>query len=149
MTALSTHDTKRQEDIRARLAVLAESPDTWGNEVAAWHGRAVSLLPAGPSRLTLDAPTEYLLWQTIVGAWPIGADRLADYLRKAMRDAKLTTSWTEPDLGYEAAAIRFARLALAAAACRARPMRHYRYAASGHTCEPAPLLRAESLARSL
>ena len=59
-----------------------------------------------------DPPTEYLLWQTLVGAWPIDADRLADYLRKAMREAKLTTSWTEPDPRYEAAVISFARLAL-------------------------------------
>jgi (1->4)-alpha-D-glucan 1-alpha-D-glucosylmutase len=58
-------------------------------------------------------PTEYLLWQTIVGAWPIEADRLADYLVKAMREAKRTTSWTEPDPHYEAAMIEFARLALA------------------------------------
>ncbi len=108
MTTLSTHDTKRQEDVRARLALLAESPETWGNEVAAWHARAASLAESEPP----DAPTAYLLWQTIVGAWPIGADRLADYLRKAMREAKLATSWTQPDLRYEAAAISFAQLAV-------------------------------------
>ncbi len=109
MTTLSTHDTKRQEDVRARLAALAESPETWGHEVAAWHRRATSLVRSAPTQW----PTEYLLWQTIVGAWPIDADRLADYLLKAMREAKLTTSWTEPDRRYETAVIEFARLALA------------------------------------
>ncbi len=115
MTTLSTHDTKRQEDVRARLAVLAESPETWGNEVAAWHRRAVSKLPVPRDDypVGLDPPTEYLLWQTIVGAWPIDSDRLAGYLRKAMREAKRTTSWSEPDLRYEAVAISFAQLALA------------------------------------
>ncbi len=112
MTTLSTHDTKRQEDVRARLAVLAESPETWGNEVAAWHQRALSQMPVREPPVLLDAPTEYLLWQTIVGAWPIDGDRLADYLRKAMREAKLSTSWTEPDPRYEAAGIDFARQAL-------------------------------------
>jgi (1->4)-alpha-D-glucan 1-alpha-D-glucosylmutase len=109
MTTLSTHDTKRQEDVRARLAVLAESPEAWAREVTIWHGRA-SELAGGPR---IDAPSEYLMWQTLVGAWPIDADRLASYLRKAMREAKLTTSWTEPDATYEAAVLGLARLALA------------------------------------
>jgi (1->4)-alpha-D-glucan 1-alpha-D-glucosylmutase len=109
MTTLSTHDTKRQEDVRARLAALAESPDTWAREVAAWHRRATSLVQDAPAHW----PTEYLLWQTIVGGWPIDADRLAGYLLKAMREAKVTTSWTEPDLRYEAAVIEFSRVALA------------------------------------
>jgi (1->4)-alpha-D-glucan 1-alpha-D-glucosylmutase len=108
MTTLSTHDTKRQEDVRARIAVLAEIPDGWGREVTAWHNRAVQLARTGPP----DPPTEYLMWQTLVGAWPIDGDRLVSYLRKAMREAKLTTSWTEPDSRYEAAVISFARLAL-------------------------------------
>ena len=109
MTTLSTHDTKRQEDVRARLAALAESPEAWAREVAIWHGRA-SELAGGPRP---DPPTEYLMWQTLVGAWPIDADRLTSYLRKAMREAKLTTSWTDPDARYEAAALGFARRALA------------------------------------
>jgi (1->4)-alpha-D-glucan 1-alpha-D-glucosylmutase len=109
MTTLSTHDTKRQEDVRARLAVLADSPEAWAREVTFWHGRAREL--AGAPRI--DPPTEYLMWQTLVGAWPIDADRLTSYLRKAMREAKLSTSWTEPDATYEAAALDLARLALA------------------------------------
>ena len=109
MTTLSTHDTKRQEDVRARLAVLAESPSAWSAEVTAWHARAVGLPDARPP----DPPTEYLLWQTLVGAWPIDDDRLTAYLRKAMREAKLTTSWTDPDSDYESAVVSFARRAIA------------------------------------
>jgi (1->4)-alpha-D-glucan 1-alpha-D-glucosylmutase len=109
MTTLSTHDTKRQEDVRARLAVLAESPEAWAREVTRWHRRASEL--AGGLRI--DPPSEYLMWQTLVGAWPIDADRLTSYLLKALREAKLSTSWTEPDVTYEAAALGFARLALA------------------------------------
>ena len=67
-------------------------------------------------------PTEYLMWQTLVGAWPIDAERLTGYLRKAMREAKLTTSWTEPDSRYEAAAIGFA----AASTDRRRALRQDR-----------------------
>jgi len=109
MTTLSTHDTKRQEDVRARLAVLAELPETWEREVTGWHERAAELARSGLP----DPPTEYLLWQTMVGAWPIEADRLTEYMRKAMREAKLTTSWSEPDTRYESGVISFARLALA------------------------------------
>src|SRR5262249_7808422 len=83
MTTLSTHDTKRQEDVRARLAVRAESPSAWAAEVTAWHARASGLPGARPP----DPPTEYLMWQTLVGAWPIDDDRLTAYLRKAMREA--------------------------------------------------------------
>jgi (1->4)-alpha-D-glucan 1-alpha-D-glucosylmutase len=108
MTTLSTHDTKRQEDVRARLAVLAEIPAEWAREMMAWHDRASQLARTRPP----DPPTEYLLWQTLVGAWPISANRLAGYLRKAMREAKLTTSWTEPDADYEEAVISFAQHAL-------------------------------------
>ena len=108
MTTLSTHDTKRQEDVRARLAVLAEIAGGLGA-----RGRGLARPGVrSPGARPPDPPTEYLLWQTLVGAWPIDGDRLAGYLRKAMREAKLTTSWTEPDSRYEAAVISFARRAL-------------------------------------
>jgi len=100
MTTLSTHDTKRQEDVRARLAVLAEMPDEWGRQVIDWHERA-----GGPA---IDADTEYLLWQTLVGAWPVSEERLTGYLTKAIREAKRRTSWTDPDAGYEAAVLGLA-----------------------------------------
>jgi len=108
MTTLSTHDTKRGEDVRARLAVLAESAQAWRPQVERWHDRAV-WLSGGRSP---EPHIEYLLWQTLVGAWPIDGARLAAYLRKAMREAKTMTSWTEPDTGYESLVLGFADTAL-------------------------------------
>jgi malto-oligosyltrehalose synthase len=114
MTTLSTHDTKRGEDMRARLAVLAESPAEWAAEVTAWHERAAVLSAAQFGDVRLPEPdTEYLLWQTLAGAWPVEPDRLAEYLRKAMREAKTATSWTGPDEDYEAAVQGLAKTVLA------------------------------------
>ncbi|HEX6454751.1 MAG TPA: malto-oligosyltrehalose synthase [Trebonia sp.] len=109
MTTLSTHDTKRQEDVRARLAVLAEMPADWGRRVAKWQHRAVELFPDAAG---LDPQTTYLLWQTLVGTWPLTEERIEAYLTKAMREAKTRTSWLSPDTGYEAAVLRVAVLAL-------------------------------------
>ena len=103
MTTLSTHDTKRQEDVRARLAVLAELPQEWGRQVSQWHEHG---------QATIDPDTEYLLWQTVVGAWPISGERLAGYLTKAIREAKRQTSWFSPDKEYEAAVLGLAARAL-------------------------------------
>ncbi|GAA4203700.1 malto-oligosyltrehalose synthase [Actinocatenispora rupis] len=91
MTTLSTHDTKRSEDVRARLAVLAELPDEWA---------------AVRDRLTAEAPladdaVAHLLWQTVVGAWPIDATRLHAVLTKSAREARTATSWDAPDRGFE------------------------------------------------
>src|SRR4051812_896219 len=93
LTTLSTHDTKRSEDVRARLLALAEMPDEWAAAVARWRAAAQSDAP--------DANTEYLFWQTLVGAHPISADRVEAYLVKATREAKRHTSWTDPDERYE------------------------------------------------
>ncbi|HEY1821938.1 MAG TPA: malto-oligosyltrehalose synthase [Trebonia sp.] len=112
MTTLSTHDTKRQEDVRARLAVLAELPQEWGRQVERWHERAMSLGFPGSEAGTVDPDTEYLLWQTVVGAWPISGERLAGYLTKAIREAKRRTSWVSPDQEYEAAVLGLAARAL-------------------------------------
>jgi (1->4)-alpha-D-glucan 1-alpha-D-glucosylmutase len=130
MTTLSTHDTKRQEDVRARLAVLAEIPQGWGGQVRRWHDRAVSLQAGSAGdggrprggwagdggrpkvAAAVDPDTEYLLWQTIVGAWPISGERLAAYLTKAIREAKRQTSWVSPDQEYEAAVLGLADRAL-------------------------------------
>jgi (1->4)-alpha-D-glucan 1-alpha-D-glucosylmutase len=109
MTTLSTHDTKRQEDVRARLAVLAEIPGEWAAEAARWHGRAIALA----SGRAPEPGTEYLLWQTLAGAWPVGYERAAGYLTKAMREAKTATSWRRPDPEYEAGVLAFAAAALA------------------------------------
>jgi (1->4)-alpha-D-glucan 1-alpha-D-glucosylmutase len=109
MTTLSTHDTKRQEDVRARLAVLAEIPGEWAEEVSRWHDRA-AMLASGRAP---EPGTEYLLWQTLLGAWPIGYERAAGYLTKAMRETKTATSWRHPDKEYEAGALAFTAAALA------------------------------------
>jgi (1->4)-alpha-D-glucan 1-alpha-D-glucosylmutase len=112
MTTLSTHDTKRQEDVRARLAVLAEMAGPWGRQVGAWHDRAVTSDAVGPPVSGVDPDTEYLIWQTLVGAWPISGERLADYLTKAVREGNRHTSWTAQDAGYEAAVLALAARAL-------------------------------------
>ncbi|MDQ1695174.1 MAG: (1-_4)-alpha-D-glucan 1-alpha-D-glucosylmutase [Frankiaceae bacterium] len=96
MTTLSTHDTKRSEDVRARLLVLAEIPDLWAASVARW--RAAAARHGAP-----DDNTDYLFWQTLVGAWPIDVERMTAYLEKATREAKQQTSWIEPDERYAAA----------------------------------------------
>ncbi|MEV7022614.1 malto-oligosyltrehalose synthase [Kitasatospora sp. NPDC093558] len=94
MTVLSTHDTKRSADARARLAVLAEQPEAWAAEAAAWSAAA------GPGG---DRDGDWLLWHTLVAAWPIDQERLVAALLKAAREAKLHTSWTAPDPRFEQA----------------------------------------------
>ncbi|RSD08541.1 malto-oligosyltrehalose synthase [Amycolatopsis eburnea] len=93
MTTLTTHDTKRSEDTRARMAVLAEVPGEFAEAVRRWtasHG--------------IDEPSLNLLaWQTLVSTWPIEPARLRDYLDKAAKEAKLRTSWTDHDEAFEAA----------------------------------------------
>ncbi|POH67510.1 malto-oligosyltrehalose synthase [Cryobacterium zongtaii] len=90
-TTLSTHDTKRGEDVRARISVLAEIPDEW----TAVLGELRALAPLG------DAPFENLLWQAIVGSWPASTDRLIGYAEKASREANLSTTWTAPNDDFE------------------------------------------------
>jgi len=111
MTVLSTHDTKRSADARARLAVLAELPELWRTELAAWTS-----LSAHP----LDPHTAYLLFQTALAAWPVDGDRLAAAMLKSVREAKLRTTWTEPDTDYEQAVERAARALPDTAALTAR-----------------------------
>jgi (1->4)-alpha-D-glucan 1-alpha-D-glucosylmutase len=112
MTTLSTHDTKRSEDVRARIAVLSELPSEWGEAVRGWRELAEAY-----RQPRLDGATEYLVWQTLVGTWgacgPIEADRLVQYLEKATREAKLHTSWTSPEAEYEDAVRAFATGVLA------------------------------------
>jgi malto-oligosyltrehalose synthase len=103
LSTLSTHDTKREEDVRARLAVLAELPARWGAQVAQWHERAMGLRIHSRAAVAVDPDTEYLIWQTLVGTWPISGERLAGYLTKAIREAGGRTSWADQDPEYEAA----------------------------------------------
>lgn len=105
MTTLTTHDTKRSEDVRARLGVLSQLPAEWARAMAGWQAAASRhRSPEGWP----DPATEYLVWQTLVGAWPVSVDRLTAYLRKAAREAKRHTSWTDPVPAYETALDRFA-----------------------------------------
>jgi (1->4)-alpha-D-glucan 1-alpha-D-glucosylmutase len=104
MTTLTTHDTKRSEDVRARLMVLAEDADGWAEWLA--RARAAGAAHRGER---VDPPAEYLIWQTLVGTWPITGDRLAEYLLKAVREAKLHTAWVDGDAGYEEQVTGFAR----------------------------------------
>ncbi len=90
MTTLSTHDTKRSEDVRARIAVLAEAPALWEE--------ALGQLPATP-----DGGFGNLLWQAAYGAWGLSRERLHAYAEKAMREAGEHTTWTDTDDAYEAA----------------------------------------------
>lgn len=97
LLATSTHDTKRSEDVRARLLLLSEMPETWAATAHQWIERNAVYRRDGVP----DPATEYLCYQTLVGAWPIDADRIVGYLEKAMREAKRHTSWTQPDERYE------------------------------------------------
>ncbi|HEU5427152.1 MAG TPA: malto-oligosyltrehalose synthase [Actinocrinis sp.] len=119
MTTLTTHDTKRSEDVRARLVVLTELPEEWAAAVAGWQARADELARLRSSEEFApgeeqypDAELKYLLWQTLVACWPIGEDRLLPYLTKAVREAKVHTSWTAPNESYEAAVLDFTTLVL-------------------------------------
>ncbi|MCD4526781.1 malto-oligosyltrehalose synthase [Nocardioides sp. cx-173] len=93
MTALSTHDTKRGEDVRARITVLSEIPSEWDAALT----RLLELAPAP------DPGFASLLWQAVLGSWPASRERLHGYAEKAMREAGDRTTWTAPDADYEAA----------------------------------------------
>ncbi|MCU1605545.1 MAG: treY [Modestobacter sp.] len=91
MTTLSTHDTKRSEDVRARLAVLAELPTEWAELVRGLLGRH----PLG------DRSMAHLVWQNLVGAWPLSRERAHAYVEKAAREAGTSTTWTNPVQEFE------------------------------------------------
>ncbi len=94
MTTLSTHDTKRSEDVRARLAAVAGDAESWQ--------RCAEAFGAAARERDVDPPTAHLVWQTLVGVGEISEDRLKGYLVKAMRESKQRTSWLDPDPEYEA-----------------------------------------------
>jgi (1->4)-alpha-D-glucan 1-alpha-D-glucosylmutase len=100
MTTLSTHDTKRSEDVRARLVAVAQDADAWARCSAAFRQAA--------DREGIDRPTAHLLWQTMVGAGPLSGERLRGYLVKAMREAKRHTAWVDGDEAYERRVLAFA-----------------------------------------
>ncbi|HTV78868.1 MAG TPA: hypothetical protein VMF03_11460, partial [Steroidobacteraceae bacterium] len=98
MLATSTHDNKRSEDVRTRISLLSEIPDRWAAALHQWS----TMNEGAWNNRTPDRHAEYLLYQTLVGAWPINAARSWQYMLKACREAKLRTSWQEPNAGYEA-----------------------------------------------
>ena len=115
MLATATHDHKRGEDLRARLAVLSEMPQDWIAATRRWRDLAAGIRPEG-----LDPADEHMFQQMLVGAWPLGlgmddaagldqlARRLGDWWRKALREAKLRSSWAAPNEAYEDKALQFA-----------------------------------------
>ncbi len=117
MLTLSTHDTKRSEDVRARLAVLSELPEQWRTVINRWARMNVAHKQQRHGQALPDRNDEYLLYQTLVGTWdqeqpgtPAFAEyrtRIANYMEKATREAKLHTSWVNPNAAYDNAMRHF------------------------------------------
>jgi (1->4)-alpha-D-glucan 1-alpha-D-glucosylmutase len=100
-----THDTKRSGDVRARIGALAGMPDAFATHVRSWLASCRSLTSGGAP----DPVEQVFIFQTLLGAWPISEERLAAYLEKALREAKVHTSWVSPDEAHERAVQEFAR----------------------------------------
>lgn len=111
LVPLSTHDTKRGADTRARLNVLSEMAETWLAASERWHAAHGNLRQTvgGAGTEAPDRVDEDLVYQTLAGVWPIAADRVEAYLVKALREAKRRTTWIDPDETYERAVVGFAR----------------------------------------
>ncbi|HEX5420570.1 MAG TPA: malto-oligosyltrehalose synthase [Gammaproteobacteria bacterium] len=116
MLGTSTHDSKRSEDVRARINVLSELPESWRAKLAKWRRFNSSRRRLVGDESVPSRNEEYLFYQTLVGTWPVlGGQaelpayrkRLEGYMLKALREAKTTTSWTNPDEEYEAAVLQF------------------------------------------
>ncbi len=117
LSATSTHDTKRGEDFRARLHVLSEIPEKWIQTVFRWQELNRPLLKADDGEELPDRNAQYLLYQTLLGTWPLDPgdqqqsylDRILRYMEKALREGKVHTSWMNPSETYEAAVAHFVR----------------------------------------
>jgi (1->4)-alpha-D-glucan 1-alpha-D-glucosylmutase len=138
MTATSTHDTKRGEDVRARLAVLSEIPEEWRERVVSWTEIAKAhrtVQGEGDEEETLPTKSdEYLFFQTAVGMPDPEPDRVVAYMAKAAKEAKDKTSWVNPDEAYDAALEKLVRGMLADATFRAQLARvHARIEVAGAT----------------
>ncbi|MBW3630511.1 MAG: malto-oligosyltrehalose synthase, partial [Gemmatimonadetes bacterium] len=117
MSTTSTHDTKRSEDVRARINVLSEIPDEWGERVKRWFDLNRDHKKTTDGEAMPDANDEYLLYQSLVGAWPLGEKEASDregfvgrvqqYMEKATREGKVHTSWISPAEDYDAALREF------------------------------------------
>ena len=123
LLATSTHDTKRSEDIRARIAALSELPEEWSRAVRRWHTMNRKHHRDFDGEPAPDANEEYLLYQTLLGAWPLEGlhdgnreeftQRIQAYLEKALREAKVNSSWLEPNAAWDEAVRGFIRAVLA------------------------------------
>jgi (1->4)-alpha-D-glucan 1-alpha-D-glucosylmutase len=109
MLTLSTHDTKRSGDVRARISVLSELPGPWEDAILRWSDRNSGHKRDGWP----DRGAEYLCYQSLVGAWPIGPGRAGAFMQKAAKEAKVHTSWIDPDSGYDDALSAFVTAVLA------------------------------------
>jgi len=113
LSATSTHDTKRGEDVRARLNVLSEIPAEWKKRITQWSKLNKKFKPEVEGHLVPDRNEEYFLYQTLIGAWPFGTvnaedyrrfcRRIQDYMDKALHEAKVHSSWINPDHTYDQA----------------------------------------------
>ena len=117
MLASSTHDTKRSEDVRARINVISELPDEWRSAIRRWSKVNAKHQVEVNGQLVPDRNDEYLLYQTLIGAWPLGPqnteqfaafrDRIVAYMQKATKEAKVHTSWVNPNEAYDQALCSF------------------------------------------
>jgi (1->4)-alpha-D-glucan 1-alpha-D-glucosylmutase len=137
MLATATHDTKRGEDVRMRLALLSEMPQRWAMVVRGWSQKN----DRHRTQFQPDRNLEYLYYQTLVGAWPIEVERLQAYLLKAAREAKQHTSWTASNEDYERALQKFVDATMAD--------EHFRSSVATLVAELTPLGRVNSLAQTL
>jgi (1->4)-alpha-D-glucan 1-alpha-D-glucosylmutase len=113
MTTLSTHDTKRSDDVRARLAVLSEIPSRFNSAIQRWARMNSAFRTKKPGPMVMpDRNTEYLYYQTLIGAWPLPIDRAQAYMLKAVREAKQQTSWVANNKEFEEALRMFIELTL-------------------------------------
>ena len=139
MLAGSTHDSKRSEDVRARLAVLSEMPEAWRKRVFRWRRLTRRFRRELNGRVVPSRNDEYLFYQSLLGCWPAdqpGRDQLAEltermvaYMLKAVREAKLDTSWINPDPDYEDGVEHFVRSVL-------RPARRNAFLADFRAFQP-------------
>ena len=117
LSSTTTHDTKRSEDVRARINVLSEIPSEWRKRLRTWNRLNKKAVHRLEEQRVPSRNEEYLIYQTLLGVWPFGSlsdevrtkflERLQTYMVKALREAKVTSSWLNPDEAYEQAVLQF------------------------------------------
>ncbi len=116
MNTTSTHDTKRSEDVRARLNVLTEMPQVWQQRLSHWHELNITKKKSDDEGEIPDRNEEILVYQTLLGVWPLDhkeisnlPERLESYLIKALREAQVHSRWIDPQIDYEQRVVEFCR----------------------------------------